>query len=341
MDDRQQQLLDWARKKLGAAAQDGQWQVVAGDASSRRYFRYRCAQGSWICVDSPPSTEKNREFLDIRVLLERGGIRVPSLHGLELEKGFLLLGDLGKLQMLDLLDGESAKPVYTKALDVLFRLQQIEPLAGQLPAYRREILAEELSRFPEWFCEGLLGITLDAADRDILDRYFSQLIDSALEQPQVLVHRDFHSRNLMPQADGELGVIDFQDAIKGPISYDLVSLLRDCYVSWPPSQVETWLRAYWKRMPQLKLRDLRERPDLPTFRRWFDWMGLQRHTKVLGNFSRLALRDEKPAYLQDLPQVVFYIEDVLKEYPELEEFHNWFRDRLGSQIAAQPWSGKK
>jgi aminoglycoside/choline kinase family phosphotransferase len=315
--------------------------VVAGDASNRRYFRAGLGARSYILVDAPPATEKNQAFLAVREMLAGAGVKVPALYGADLERGFLVLEDLGDRLLLNELAADSVDDWYGLAMGVLGQVATLNVANLELPAYDASLLAEELSRFPEWFAEALLGYSLADDERVLLDKVFALLRDSALEQPRVLVHRDFHSRNLMPQADGQLGVIDFQDAVLGPVSYDLVSLLRDCYIHWPEERVRGWALAYRR---QLQSQGLLPGVNAARFLRWFDLMGLQRHIKVLGTFARLYLRDDKPSYLADLPLVIQYVLEISARYgaeePLLAGFHRWFEDGLTPLIADQPWSAK-
>jgi aminoglycoside/choline kinase family phosphotransferase len=334
MDTRELALRDWAKQLLKL---DGEprWQAVTGDASTRRYFRLAVEPQSWICVDAPPQTEKSPEFLRAREILAGAGILVPELLGVSEEQGFLLLGDLGQELLLPLLTTESAPVYYAEALDTLFTMQGIALEDGDLPAYSAEILREELQRFPRWFCRELLGVELDGGALEALVKLEERLVESALAQPQVFVHRDYHSRNLMPQADGRLGVIDFQDALLGPVCYDLVSLLRDCYIRWSSWRVREWALAYRQRLLTAQRSPAVTEDD---FMRWFDWMGLQRHLKVLGNFARLAVRDGRPQYLRDLPLVLGYIQEVLEHYREFDDFRDLFDARLTPLIRQQAWS---
>jgi N-acetylmuramate 1-kinase len=333
------QLLPWALASLGKADQGLQptLVMVAGDASNRRYFRLVLGQSSYMVVEAPPVTENNEAFLAVRELLAAAGVRVPQLHAVDLQHGFMLLEDLGDALLLSVLNAASVDGYYRQAFDVLGQMAKVTPRG--LPAYDRILLKEELGRFPDWFVEALLGYTPDIAERDLLTRFFGKLVSSALEQPQVLVHRDFHSRNLMLQADGQLAVIDFQDAVHGPITYDVVSLLRDCYIRWPAARVRYWALAY---RDSLQASALFLEVDEEQFLRWFDWMGLQRHIKVLGTFARLYLRDAKPAYLDDLPLVIAYVLEVVNKYaqqePEFGEFQRWFDRQLSPLIARQDWS---
>lgn len=334
-------LLPWALATLGADSKYHRASLVAvaGDASSRRYYRLRLDGSSYILAVAPPDTEKNPEFLAVRELLERARVTVPALHGADLERGYLLLGDLGQRLLLAELSEDSVDTCYQSALGVLHRLGGIDPADPDWPAYDSDLLNEELGRFPQWFVHTLLGHGMSPAETSAWQVFAGLLVSSALEQPRVLVHRDFHSRNLMPQPNGDLGVIDFQDAVVGPITYDLVSLLRDCYIRWPTPQVEGWAASYYGKLCQ---EGRLEGIDLAQFQRWFDLMGLQRHIKVLGTFARLSLRDGKQAYLADLPLVLAYVEEMLQKYrdsePAVEAFAGWFGGTLGPLIRRQPWS---
>jgi aminoglycoside/choline kinase family phosphotransferase len=326
MDRREEDLRFWAGQQVKASGAL-QWSSVAGDASSRRYFRLRDGKRSWIAADAPPATEKNDAFLQIRALLANAGLRAPQLVSADTGRGFLLLEDLGDALLLGQLNESSVDTYYQQAMDTLARAQAVS--CDGLPVYAEAVLAEEYSRFSEWFCQGLLQLQLDKAEQDIVARAGEQLIASALAQPQVFVHRDYHSRNLLLLPDGDLGLIDFQDAVRGPLCYDLVSLLRDCYIRWPVGQVKAWALEFRARLLAMG------RPageDEAEFLRWFDWAGLHRHLKVLGNFARLSLRDGKHAYLDDVPMVNDYVVSVLAEHVGLEEFAHWYRDRVEPNI---------
>lgn len=341
-----EELLSWALSALGLDEQrqeqqgiDVRLSVVAGDASNRRYYRLQLGRSSYILVEAPPATEKNAEFLAVRELLDREGLCVPSLEAADLERGYLLLGDLGDRLLLPELNPDNVDSCYRRAFVLLRQLGRIDVADPDWPAYDRPLLTEELGRFPQWFAGELLGHSWGESDEQCWQALAECLIGSALEQPQVLVHRDFHSRNLMPQANGSLGVIDFQDAVMGPITYDLASLLRDCYISWPPDQVAAWALEYHRQLTNAgQLTEVS--PE--QFLRWFDLMGLQRHLKVLGTFARLYLRDGKSSYLDDLPLVLHYVESTLTRYapllPEVDAFGQWFALTLKPLIATQPWS---
>jgi len=237
----------------------------------------------------------------------------------------LLLEDFGHQCYLDLLNANNAESLYQAALDSLFKLQtEIKPEPDHLPLYGRDLLDRELDIFSEWFLQKKLGITLKPKQKSLLDKTWAILIQSALEQPKTCVHRDFHSRNLMVTKTKNPGIIDFQDAVIGPVSYDLVSLLRDCYINWPERLVSQWLTDYFKRLTSAGLIGC----DFDTFQRWFDLMGMQRHLKAIGIFSRLELRDSKPDYIQEIPRTMNYLSLVSSCYPELSEFNNFLHNKI-------------
>lgn len=325
MDQRQRSLRHWAEQLVSPAVALVAWQVVAGDASARRYFRAQAGEHSWICVDAPPKTEKNQSFVDVQRIFEQGGVRVPAVLHADLAQGFLLLEDLGDELMLGHLSEQRATTLYPQAMAMLLDIQGLQSGAASLPEYSQIVLKEELSRFPQWFCAALLNMSMSAAEEDLLADLNRLLLQSAAQQPQVLVHRDFHSRNLLLVGAGELATIDFQDAVRGPLCYDLVSLLKDCYVCWPPAEVRAWALSY---RVQLLRAGRPAGDDSELFLRWFDWIGLQRHLKVLGNFARLALRDGKPQYLNNIPLVLHYVLETMANYPEFAAAHRWFVDQL-------------
>ncbi len=331
-------LLPWAIDVLPMSVEAGQcsFSVVAGDASNRRYFRLDTGVSTYIVAEAPPATEKNEAFVAVRNILADAGVAVPSIIGVDYERGYLLQGDLGSHTLLPALNTTTVDSHYKTAFAILDKMAKIDTQSLDLGSYDAALLNEELGRFPAWFVEELLNCPLDEEDRGVIERLNRRLVDSALEQPRVLVHRDFHSRNMLLDDSGGLSLIDFQDAVVGPVTYDLVSLLRDCYIRWPAQQVEQWALSY--RAQLAALADV----DEAMFVRWFDWMGLQRHIKVLGTFARLHLRDGKPGYLDDLPMVVAYAREILQKYsvsePEFQQFLAWFQQRLSPLIASQPWS---
>lgn len=334
--DRQSALLEWALHSLGEPADTAATATaVAGDASSRRYFRLPVAKRCYILVDAPPATEKNAEFIAVRELLANAGVRVPAVLEHDLERGFLLLEDFGDQLLLPMLQQPGADARYQGAFELLLKLSAIDVARAAVPAYDAAVLLEELGRFATWFMEGLLGYTISREESELLEALSHLLVESALAQPQVLVHRDFHSRNIMLLEDGSLGVIDFQDALVGPYTYDLVSLLRDCYVEWPDAKVQQWALDYRRRLVDAGHLAL---PGERDFLRQFDLMGLQRHIKVLGTFARLHLRDGKDAYLQDLPRVLRYTQAMLARHaahePVIAAAQGWF-ERSVLPLASQ------
>ena len=330
-DSRREALCRWSARALQAG--EVSLEPLAGDAGFRRYFR-ALTEPSLIAVDSPPERTNPGRFVAVADYLRRHGIHTPMVAAADVEHGFMLLEDLGDTQLLSQLNRDSVAGLYGEVLNELLCLQQIPAQDDLFPPYNRELLLTEMRILPEWLAEKMLGYTLTAADNQLLERTFKLLLDSAVEQPQVLVHRDYHSRNLMLRDGERPGVVDFQDAVWGPVTYDLVSLLRDCYVRWPREQVERWALCY---AASAESAGVIGQIPADTFLRWFDWMGLQRHIKVLGLFPRLCLRDGKKSYLPDLPLVIRYALEVAGRYPELTPFADWFRDELLPLIERQSW----
>jgi len=332
-------LLEWglAQWGQGVAAEYVSCCQVAGDASNRRYYRLSIPGQSRILMHAPPATENNPAFIGVRQLLEDNGLRVPRCDGVDLNRGYLILEDLGDSLLLDQLTVDSVAGLYGDAMRVLQNIAAV-PVSHNLASYDKTLLMEEMNRFPQWFVQGLLGCQINPAAKDVFGRLSQALLEAALDQPAVLVHRDFHSRNLMVLPDGKLAMIDFQDAVCGPVTYDLVSLLRDCYIRWPKQQVESWAVDHKQKLIQAGL--LAEVTD-DDFLRWFDFMGLQRHLKVLGVFARLSLRDGKQRYLEDLPLVVYYLREVLAQWADRDaacaDFLLWFDQQLGPLISQQAW----
>lgn len=320
-------LVEWLEHGLGLDIQ--QLEPASSDASFRRYFRVRHAGGCHVVMDAPPDKETTEPFIRIAALLKSAALHVPTIYQQNVEQGFLLLEDLGSRCFLDELQADNAEQLYQSALDSLFSLQSsIEVKHCQLPSYDAALLQRELGIFYEWFLEKLLGLVVPIAVRRDLD---ALLIDSALQQPQVCVHRDYHSRNLMVLPSDSPGVIDFQDAVIGPISYDLVSLLRDCYIRWPESQVDDWLHSYYQRLFAAEMLTV----DFAQFKHSFDWMGLQRHLKAVGIFSRLHLRDNKSTYLADIPRTLSYVSEVGQRYPQLAAFNDFLQQQVLPVYQAQ------
>lgn len=313
------------------------WKALSGDAGFRKYFRVQFNSCELLAVFSPPETENNLAFLTIAEFLLGQCVRVPKIVAHDINKGLFLIEDLGATLYLDHLDAESVDVMYGEALLELIQMQLSPADEAMFPLYDREKLLGEMALFPQWFVNTMLGHELTKDECSMLDRCFETLLVSADEQTQVLVHRDYHSRNLVYGQNGVPGVIDFQDAVIGPFTYDVASLLRDCYIEWPQEDVEKWLFAYGNMAA-----DAGVMPSVSQERllRWFDLMGLQRHIKVLGIFARLSLRDGKHAYLNDLPLVVKYVRSVSGRYEELKPFSSWLEDVLVPLIDRQSWSSK-
>lgn len=310
--DRAAERLAWVRHALDKT--DLALQPASSDASFRSYWRTVGITPGLLAMDAPPPQEDLRPWLDMRRRLAHAGVRVPDVRASDESRGLALIEDFGKRSCLDALDDTTVDALYGKALDTLLQMQSRADVTA-LPDYDTTRLRDELDLLRPWFLERHLGLALSPASVDVLDDGFATLIASALEQPTCFVHRDYHSRNLMLTADGGLGVIDFQDAVRGPVTYDLVSLLRDCYVEWDESQVDRWREAYRQRLVDARLLPADTRAE--RFERWFDLMGVQRHLKVLGIFCRLYIRDGKSNYLSDLPRVLRYVLRVAARYPEL------------------------
>lgn len=322
---RVQQLRGWLQQTLQFPLV--RLEPASNDASFRRYFRVWHSDGSTrVVMDAPPDKEDTGPFLQVAALLERCGVHVPHVHAADAERGFLLLEDLGSVQYLTRLRaGQDPERLYGDALEALLRVQLRGVQAAEtLPPYDRALLDREMALMPEWFCGQHLQLELEREDRELLRASFDRLIEAALEQPRVLVHRDYHSRNLLI-SDPNPGIVDFQDAVFGPVTYDLVSLLKDCYIEWPRSQLERWVCAHHARLLEAGfVLDADERQ----FLRWFDLMGVQRHIKVLGIFARLWWRDGKSGYLADLPRTLQYVREAAASCEELSELSTWLERRV-------------
>lgn len=312
MDQRLAELTRWVREDL--EWKDAQLAVASADASFRRYFRVTHQGQTFIAMDAPPEKETIQPFIDITNILLKTATHVPELIAQNTEQGFLILEDLGNTPYLKKLDTRSAEALYHDAFDALIHMQTADITA--LPAYDEQRLHDEMLLMPEWFLKTHLDIELTEDEQSVIASSFSFILEEITQQSSNhFVHRDYHSRNLMITSERNPGVIDYQDAVSGPISYDLVSLLRDCYIHWSHSQVETWaLQFRDKALAANVITDI----DDKGFLKNMDIMGLQRHIKVLGIFCRLAHRDEKTGYLNDLPLTLSYVLDVARRYPEMQ-----------------------
>jgi len=311
---------------------------ASADASFRRYFRvWEPGGATRIVMDAPPDKEDVGPFLRVAALLENCGVHVPHVSAADVPRGLVLLEDLGSVQYLtSLRSGVDPDALYPAALEALRRIQvDGREAARSLPAYDRAALTRELELMPSWFCERHLGLSLADSECDLITRSFEFLTQEALAQPVVFVHRDFHSRNLMWLADRNPGVIDFQDALAGPVGYDLVSVLKDCYIEWPRARVEQWVSQYRAGLQSAPAgASILAGSSDQEFLRWFDLIGVQRHLKVLGIFARLWYRDGKSGYLADLPRTLGYVRDTARRYRELHALGEWIERRIMPQFEA-------
>jgi len=302
--------------------------AASGDASFRRYFRARVDDKSFIVMDAPPDKEDCRPFIKVAALLRDAGLHAPRILAQDLEQGFLLLTDLGMQTYLDVLTPETADALFTDAIAALIRWQLASQI-GVLPTYDERLLARELNLFTQWYLSKHLGVVLDAESQARWEAVRALLIESALAQPCVYVHRDYMPRNLMV-SDPNPGVLDFQDAVFGPVTYDAVCLFKDAFISWPEERVDQWSRQYWERG---RAAGLPVHASFADFRRAFDWMGLQRHLKVLGIFARLTHRDSKPGYTRDTPRFVHYVMTIAARYGELAPLTHLFEQHVVPRVS--------
>ena len=316
-DPRLDQLCAWLRDKLGL--REFSIAPASADASFRRYFRVTTPGETRVVMDAPPDRESVAPYLAITDMLAQIGVHAPRVLERNPEEGFLLVTDLGSTTYLtELADVSRADALYDDALQALARIQvNGDPHAARLPPYDEKLLRFEMSLFPDWFLGRHLGIELDPVQRRTVDAAADRLVANALGQPRCFVHRDYHSRNLMYYPGDNPGILDFQDAVQGAITYDLVSLLRDCYVAWPDERVTAWAL----RFRALLLAGARDAGrDDAEFLRWFDLMGVQRHLKAIGIFARLWHRDGKPGYLNDIPRTLGYVRGVCRRHRDLRAF---------------------
>ncbi|WP_263261134.1 phosphotransferase [Pseudomonas sp. RIT-PI-S] len=330
-DVRLEQLRPWLYAQLQSLYQargwgdlpEGELTPASSDASFRRYFRWATPERSFIVMDAPPPQENCKPFVDIAALLASAGIHVPQILVQDLERGFLLLSDMGRQTYLDVINPQNAESLFAGAIDALLKFQQL-PMTAPLPSYDEALLRRELELFPEWYVQRHLGVRFNETQQAQWEAVSRLLIDSALAQPKVLVHRDYMPRNLMLSAPNP-GVLDFQDAVYGPVTYDVTCLFKDAFLSWPEARVGDWLSGYWRaaRSQGVPVQD-----NLTDFLRASDLMGVQRHLKVIGIFARICHRDGKPRYLEDAPRFFAYIRSVAKRRRELAQ--------LGELLASLP-----
>ena len=309
--DRKQQLEAWLKEKLSVQTLD--LTIASADASFRRYFRVHLSDKTLIAMDAPPPQEDCAPFVKIAKLLYDAGLNAPQVLAQDLENGFLLLSDLGDVTYLNALNNDTALKLYADATDALIKMQ-LASKSEALPLYDEALLTREMQLFPDWYVAKHLKFELNAEQQTALQNTFVILNKNILSQGQVTVHRDYHSRNLMITKENNPGVLDFQDAVYGAITYDLVSLLKDAYIQWDEEQIIDWAVRYWEKARKA---GLPVPTDFSEFYRDFEWMGAQRHIKVLGIFARLSHRDGKDAYIKDMPLVLHYLRKVCERYVEL------------------------
>lgn len=321
-DIRLQELTHWFAEQLPRVAQQAGFaettvnslQPASSDASFRRYFRWHSTETDLVLMDAPPPQENCRPFVKIAQLLAREGLHVPKIWAEDLERGFLVLSDLGTQTWLEVLNPDNADDMFALAIDALIQLQKISVQDAQLPVYDEALLRRELQLFPDWYVAHALGRQLTPEQQGWWQQTCEVLVHSALKQSQVLVHRDYMPRNLMLSTPNP-GILDFQDAVYGPISYDITSLFKDAFISWPEARVAGWLQQYWQKA---RTSGLAVPDTFADFQRDSDLMGAQRHLKVIGIFARICHRDGKPRYLNDVPRFFDYLQQVIARRAELE-----------------------
>ena len=326
LDERLSNLVRWAEQVLATT----EFTIVpaSADASFRRYFRIHKGPETYIAMDAPPDKEDVRPFVKVAELLHVAGVHVPQVVAQNLEQGYLLLTDLGSQTFLDVMDENNADALFSGAIDALIKWQ-LASRPDVLPSYDEALLRRELGLFPDWYVAKHLKMTLTDAQQAVLEQMFSLIVRHNLAQTRVFVHRDYMPRNLMVSTPNP-GVLDFQDAVYGPISYDVASLFRDAFISWPESRVIDWVVRYWQRA---RAAGLPVPEDFAQFYQDVEWMGLQRHLKVLGIFARINYRDGKPKYLADTPRFVQYVRQVGERYDELRPLMKLFDQLEGRQAA--------
>ncbi len=324
---REQVLSEWVKQQLN----DSELSIhpLAGDASFRRYARILTQQQgqtkSYMLMDAPTDKEDSQPFVDIASWFDAHQVRVPHIVAQDLKQGFILLEDFGDTLLSQVLNLDTADRYYHQAIDQLLHLQKLPGNDGLIPAYDAPKLIAEMSLFDEWFLRQYLNIQMTTEESQLLTDTYNLLANTAVAQPQVVVHRDYHCRNLMVlENDSNLGIIDFQDAVVGAYTYDLISILRDAYVQWPAHKVQEWMQYFWQHLPD----EQTQTKILNDFKREFDFMAAQRHLKVLGIFIRLNLRDGKTGYMKDLPLVLHYLLHEVQGYAELKDFSEFLQQRI-------------
>lgn len=299
---------------------------LLGDASFRRYFRVFTPDQTYIAMDAPPDKEDIQPFIAHANLLRNHLLKVPQIYAQEAEQGFLLLDDFGDQIFLSSLSFTDPNKIYELAIQELIKIQKISINAGTFELFDKARFLMELESFSEWYLQRYKGLELTSTQYKLLQNTYELLIQNAISQPQVYVHRDYHSRNLMLLQHNSLGILDFQDALWGPVTYDLVSLIRDCYVDWPDTLVQCWLQSYYQ---QACAQGILQNYSFDQFQHWFDWMGMQRHLKAIYIFARKFCRDGTSAYLNDIPRALNYIYNVCKRYQQFAEFGEFLLVKVG------------
>jgi aminoglycoside/choline kinase family phosphotransferase len=310
------ELEGWVQNLFNAEA--FRLERLAGDASFRSYYRLFLGDKTFVVMSAGQDKASSAAFVALARAFQSANLMAPHILEQDEARGYMLLSDLGDELYLNHLTDKTADDLYQRAFSALFTLQTCTDIPNySLPLYDRELFLREMNLFRDWYLTKHFGFSLSAMENELLDYIFDLLIVDASAQPKVCVHRDFHSRNLMVLEPKNVGLLDFQDAVLGPVTYDLLSLLRDCYISWPEERVRAWVRSFFdqKNAGQSVMIS-----DWEQFYHWFDWMSLQRHLKCIGIFARLNARDHKPQYLNDIPRVLNYVERVSRPYPEFKEF---------------------
>ncbi|MFO1256861.1 MAG: phosphotransferase [Gammaproteobacteria bacterium] len=306
---------------------------LPGDASFRGYYRFQVDGIYYLAMDASKEKESVKAFVGVAKVFAEKGVPVPQIFAYDDVQGFVLLADFGDELLLNHLSADNVHHWYAQALQILKPLaRKTETSTYRFPLFDENRILRELNTFHEWCLDKLLGLEVTHSIAKLLNETYAALVQSALSQPQVMVHLDYHSRNLMIQREtGHLGVIDFQDAVIGPITYDLVSLTKDCYITWPENWVSQWVGSFYYQSIDEQIIS-KEQVSLEQFNQWYAWMGLQRHLKVLGVFSRLKLRDGKSGYIKDMPRVLRYILGVTGSEPTLKSFHHFIESDIQPRL---------
>lgn len=315
-----QSLKEWVHQM---APQFTDFEPMVGDASVRRYVRVKSENQTAVVMDYPDNEKNTQIFLKIAQGFLKQGLCVPEIIAYDASRGFVLMSDLGNDLYFNVLSPQTVDALYQNAMEALLLIQACDQFDDyDLPPFGRDLFFAEMTLFVEWYLGRHLNYVPTAKEKSLLDRVFRSLAEDALKQTQLCVHRDYHCKNLLKLEGKKVGILDFQDAVKGPITYDLMSLLRDCYIDWSDQQLQQWIQYYYDQACEAKLI---KNISLPQFIQWFDWMTLQRNLKCIGLFPRLNYRDQKPQYMQYLPRVFNYALRVCQRYPHFSEFGKFLK----------------